>query len=160
MGQNTAQRIKDRLFPNENLFDPKKGIYSALPFILRKLQFLFEPRLWQVYTYILMKTGPAGVAWFELREMAFDLGFKSTPKLKPYVKNLCDAGWIRCGESSGKDYYFVRDPLIVLREIWSNRTKLRNNQLWESRTEPINDLLEMLKLPTLEDHDDLIVLTE
>ena len=147
MGQTTAQRIKDRHFADEKLFDPKKGSYSALPFILRKLQFLFEPRVWQIYTYILMKTGPEGVAWFDLKEMSFDLQFKSIPKLKPYVTELAKEGWICCAQSGGKDYYVVIDPVVVLHKIWNDLTKRTKHP--QTRWDSINDLLEMLNLPML-----------
>lgn len=147
----SAQRIKDRLFPGEKLFNPKKGGYSALPFILRKVQFLFDPRAWQVYTYILMRTGPEGLAWFDLKEMAFDLQFKSTPKLKPYADKLVEGGWIRHAQTSGKNYYIIRDPFVVINEMFED--VIKRSSIAQERWDDINDLLEKLDKPSLGSSD-------
>lgn len=149
MGSKTIERIKERLFPEEKIFDSKKGSYSSLPFILRKWQFRFEPRTWQVYTYILMRTGQEGITWFDLKEMAFDLDYKSVSKLKPYVSKLVKDGWIRAAHTSGKDYYAVRDPLVVIGEIWTDTEERHSIQ--KDRWNDLNDLLEKLDLPIFEE---------
>jgi len=139
------ERIRERLFPKVATYDRKGGGFAALPLILRRAQFLFEPRRWQVYTYIIMRAGPAGVAWFPLSEMAWDLGFASTSKLKPYVDALVADRWIERSSTQGRDYYIARNPVVVL-------TKFRKrNALTEDRVEAIDELLEALSLPTIGD---------
>lgn len=148
MGSKAIERIKERLFPEEKMIDPKKGSFSALPFILRKWQFRFEPRTWQVYTYIIMRTGQEGITWFDLKEMSFDLEYKSVSKLKPYVNKLVEEGWIRTATNSGKDYYAVRNPLVVIGEIWADTKKRATVK--PDRWNDLNDLLAKLNLPIFE----------
>lgn len=137
------QRIRKRLFPGISTFNRQVGGFAALPLILRRSQHLFNARQWQVYTYTLMRTGPAGVAWFTLDEMSWDLNFRSVSKLKPYVDELVEAGWLHRRPSQGRDYYLVPDPIVVLEE---QRTK---GKLAVDRIEAIDELLEMLKRPAL-----------
>ena len=138
MRMTTGQRVKKRLFQDEPTF-ARVGGFTTLPLVLRRLQFLFEPRAWQVLTYVMMRTGPEGVAWFSLSELAHDLDFKSISKLKPYVDDLVASGWIRRATSSGLDYYLVRDPLRVIDELRAQ------GKLTEERQDEIDDLLDSLK---------------
>src|SRR5262245_21530601 len=85
------QRIRERLFNDAEPYDTKRGGFSPLPILLRRCQFLFSPRAWQAYTYVLMRAGPAGVAWFTIHELAHDLDFRSVAKLKPYIDELVEA---------------------------------------------------------------------
>ncbi len=133
------QRIRKRIFPNTVTFNRAAGGFAALPLILRRAQFLFSPRKWQVYTYVLMRTGPAGVAWLTLDEMAWDLDFRSISKLKPYVDELVADNWLQRRVAQGRDYYIVPDPLRVLESM--------RGKLAEDRIDAIDELLELLKKP-------------
>jgi len=135
--------IKKRLFADDIAFDPKGGGYAAFPIVLRRVQRLFEPRAWQVYSYILMRVDPSGICWFSLSEMCFDLDFESAAKLRGWVKKVTDAGWIRTTSSTGKDYYFVRDPLVVLDEKFAAGT------LSEELVEAVNETLASASIPLL-----------
>lgn len=133
------ERIRFRLFKGEKPFDPKGAGFVPLPMILRRLQFLFSPRGWQVYCYVLMRAGPSGIAWFELGEVAFDLGFKSLPKLAPYIRELVDAGWVVTASSKGKHYFMAVDPLQVIERLKAA------SRLSEERLEAIEELLDALR---------------
>ena len=111
------ERIRERLFPEVETYDLDMGGFTALPLILRRTQFLFNQRKWQVYTYIQMRTGFAGVAWLTMSEMSWDLDFKSIAKLKPYVDDLVNEGWVCRSQSRGRDYYILPDPTAVLRSM-------------------------------------------
>ena len=139
-GQTREARVRARLFPDEATYDRKQGAFTALPIVLRRVQALFQPREWQVYTYIMMRTGPEGMAWFPLTEMSWDLDFKSVSKLRPYVDSLEKKGWIRRTQSAGQDYYLVRDPLLVIAEM--KQQKMFNNE----RRHALAELLELLNL--------------
>lgn len=136
----TESRIHRRLFPQEKPYDTSKGGFAPLPLFLRALQHLFKPREWQIYTYVLMRAGPGGIAWFTLDELAYDLDFASKSKLRPHVDAVVDAGWLRRAPSKGKDYYMVIDPLGVIEEIAARRP------MSQERREALEDTLEMLGL--------------
>jgi hypothetical protein len=139
------ERIRNRLFPGVRTFPRATGGFAALPIILRRAQFAFRtPRHWQLYTYVLMRAGPAGVAWFNLAEMAWDLDFKSIAKLKPYVDDLVTANWLLRQSSRGQDYYVVPDPLGVLAQMHKDK------KLPADRVEEIDALAEALGHPTLD----------
>ena len=77
----------------------------------------------------MMKTGPAGVAWFPLSEMGFDLAFNSLSKLRPYVDELVEQGWIVREQSKGNEYYIVPDPTTVIATIRAKRTDIPADRL-------------------------------
>src|ERR1022692_3832827 len=127
------ERIRDRLFPGVKTYDRKDGGFAAVPLILRRAQFLFDPRRWQIYTYICMRAGAAGVAWFNLTELGWDIGFNSVPKLRPYVDSLVSEGWVKMAHSQGKDYYVIVDPLVVLARLFYR------NELTEDRKDALDE---------------------
>src|SRR5262249_53162965 len=104
MTMTREERVKQRLFPDVQIF-AREGGFVPLPMVLRRAQFLFGPREWQIYCYVLMRSGPAGMAWFTLDELAYDLNFRSVAKLKPYLMNLVAQGWLCQQSSQGRDYY-------------------------------------------------------
>jgi len=137
------ERIRERLFPKVRTYNRQDGGFAAVPLILRRAQFLFEPRQWQIYCYIVMRAGPAGVAWFPLAEMAWDLGYKSVSKLKPYIDALIEDGWLVRSSSQGRDYYIARSPVRVLQRMHKKKP------FPPERLESLDELLESLKLPSI-----------
>lgn len=135
-----VQRIRERLFPDAPTFVVKTGGFVPLPIVLRQAQFLFHPREWQIYTYVLMRSGPDGVAWFSLHELAWDLDFRSVSKLKPYVDNLVNAGWLKHQTSQGKDYYLALDPVTAFRALRDTQKAVPAD-----RAEAMEELIETLK---------------
>lgn len=140
---NRDQRIRNRLFPGVVPFEPTKGGYTALPFLLRRVQWLFDAREWQIYTYILMRLGPSGVGWLTLAEMSWDLDFRSLPKLRAYIDKLVDAGWLLHQTSRARDYFMAPNPISVIEKLASA------GKLPADRIEAIDELLESLKWPLL-----------
>jgi hypothetical protein len=136
MKRSQVQKIRERLFPDTETFVSKGGGYVPLPIVLRHAQFLFSPREWQIYTYVLMRSGPDSVAWFTLQELAWDLDFRSIPKLKPYVDKLVDAGWLKHQTSQGKDYYIAPEPLSVFRA---------RRDVPQERIDAMDELIDLLK---------------
>ena len=138
------EKIRNRLFPTARTYPRATGGFTAVPVALRRAQFAFpSARHWQVYTYVMMRTGPAGVAWFAISEMAWDLDFKSVAKLKPYVDDLVEAGWLLRKNARGQDYYLVPDPLDVLGSLH------KAGKLGEERVEELDELTSALGLPTI-----------
>jgi len=139
------EKIRKRLFPGASTFARATGGFTTLPLILRRAQFLFRsPRHWQVYTYIMMRSGKQGVAWLTLTEMAWDLAFKSVSKLKPYVDDLVEDGWLLRQASSGREYYLIVDPHAVIAALH------KTGKLPPERVEAIDELAESLKRGLLE----------
>lgn len=133
------ERIRRRLFPGAVPYDTRKGGFVPLPIVLRRAMFLFtSPRSFQIYAYVAMRAGPAGLAWFSMSELAFDLDFRAVAKLKPYIDELVEKGWLLRESSRGLDYFLVQDPMAVLE-------RLRDaGRLPEDRLEAIDELLELL----------------
>lgn len=139
------QRIRERLFPLVKTYNRKAGKFTALPIILRRCQGLFgSPRHWQIYTWVCMRAGAAGIAWFSLAELGSDIAFGNRSKLRPYLTNLIAMGWLQHKVARGTEYYIAPDPLEVLRKL-DDRSKIPKDI-----REGIDVLLESLKLETLE----------
>lgn len=138
------KRVRDRLFADVPIYQHRtRGGFSPVPVILRRCQFAFSPRGWQVYTYLLMRCGPEGVAWPTIHELAWDLDFASIPKLKAHVKQLIDGGWIVKRVDRGRDHYVAADPLAVLAHMRDE------GRIPDDRLDAIAELLEVLRLPPL-----------
>jgi hypothetical protein len=136
------ERVKAKFFAGVRTFDRNAGGFTVLPLILRRCQFLFpSPRHWQCLCYVMMRTGKAGVAWFSLKEMAWDLDFHSLPKLRPYLNRLIEDGWIKHAITQGQDYYVVVDPFVVIEEMKAA------NRISDERLGPIEDLAAKLRKP-------------
>ena len=114
--------------------------------MFRLLLFLFTPREWEIYSYIMLRTGPEMVAWPTLQEIGWDLNFRSIPKLKAHLSALIEAGWLVHRNERGRDYYVPQDPLVVV-------GKLRDaGHIPEDRMQAIEELVERLghEIPTNE----------
>ena len=136
MAATREERIRARLFPGVKTFT-RKG-FTTLPIILRRAQFLFSARSWQVYTYVLMRTGKVGVAWLTMTEMAFDLDFNSTAKLRKYVEGLVADGWLATKRSTTREYFIAPDPYAVLKALD------QAGRIPPERREELDELLELL----------------
>lgn len=132
------EQIKDRLFPGVKTFRPARGGFAAMPFVMRRVQWLFDPRAWQVYTYVVMRIGPKGIGWLTMPEMSFDLGFKSIPKLRLYIDQLVKDGWLQHKRSRAREYFVAPDPVRVLRAL------VAQGRLDDERIDHIDELLESL----------------
>jgi hypothetical protein len=141
MAVTREERIRARLFPGVETFT-RRG-FTTLPIILRRAQFLFTPRGWQVYTYVLMRTGKAGVAWLTMTEMAYDLAFSSTAKLRKYVDQLVADGWLTTRRTSTREYFLAPDPYGVLKALD------RAHRIPHERREELDELLELLNQDAL-----------
>jgi hypothetical protein len=138
------EKIRQRLFPNQRTFDPSQGGFAALPFVMRRLMYCFEPRSWQVYTYVLMRIGPSGIGWLTFSEMAWDLDFKSLSKLKLYVSTLVERGWLLHSSSRSREYFLAPNPVDVIRGLHEREA------LPPERIEAIDELLTYLGQPALD----------
>jgi len=143
MAKSREEKIRDRLFPGVLTFNRKLGGFTTVPIILRRLQFLFSARAWQVYTYVLMRTGEAGVAWLTYQEVAHDLDFRSVAKLKVYFEELVRNGWLLHRSSSAKEYFIAPDPHTVLESLHVA------GRIPGDRRDGIDELLDLLDRPTL-----------
>ena len=133
------ERIRKRLFDEARPYSTEKAGFVPLPIILRRCQFLFTARAWQVYCYALLRAGPAGVAWFTADEMAFDLGFGTISKLRPYVAQLVEDGWLLEKSSKGRHYYLAPDPQLVIQKLHAD------GRINDERFEAIEELVDVLQ---------------
>ena len=135
-----GRRIYERYFSDVPVFSPGSGSgFSPLPWIYRRMLWLFSPREWQLLTYLLMRSGPEGVCWQSDKEIAFDLGI-GPRKLAPHVKSLRDRGFIRVVEDQGQRYICLPEPIGVLRRL------AESGEIRAERLQALNDDLEVIGL--------------
>lgn len=116
MARNKAQRVSAKLFGDVPKFQPKKGMFSPLPWCLRRAQPLFTPRAWQVYTYLVMRSGPEAMVWASDKQIAHDIGV-TWRKIRPQLKAIVRLGLIVEGEHEGLRYLCLVDPVHALTEF-------------------------------------------
>lgn len=138
-----ASRIYERHFASVPIFEAKGGRFSPLPWMLRRAQWLFATREWQLYTYFVMRSGPESVCWQTDREISYDLGI-GPKKLAPYVRSLEEKGFIETAEAEGKRYVCIVDPRHALQKL------VNANQINAERLQALNDDLELMDLEPLD----------
>ena len=126
--QRKARRIYERHFKDVRTYSSDtSGGFSQLPWVLRRVQWLFTPRAWQVLTYLMMRAGPDAVVWQTDKEIAFDLGI-GPRKLAPHIKSLVERGFIRVVDAEGQRLICIPDPLDVIRSLVASG-EIRDEQL-------------------------------
>ena len=139
-----ARRIRETHFSDVEVFRPSDGKFSPLPWIYRRVLWLFAPREWQILTYFIMRVSQEGVLWQSDKEIAFDLGIGSR-KLAPHMKVLRERGFILVVEELGQRYICLPAPLGVLRrlvesgEISGDRLLALNEDLEVMRSSPFEE---------------------
>lgn len=133
-----ARRIRDRLFAEVATFSTKGRGFVPLPILLRPALHLFDPRAWMVLTDIYMRCGPEFVCWFTLAELGHDMAFASVSKLKPYVDQLIEKGFVMRTTDRGVDYYCAVDPRKALADL------IRNGKIHPNRVAELDELAEAL----------------
>jgi DNA-binding MarR family transcriptional regulator len=138
----SSSRIYERHFSKVPIFAAKEGKYSPLPWVLRRVQFLFQPREWQLLTYLVMRCGAESVCWQTDKEIAFDLDI-GPKKLPPYMKQLEEDGFIKTAQAEGKRFICVVEPLEAIKGL------VAAGKIAPPRLTALNDDLELMGLPTL-----------
>ncbi len=134
-----ARRIYERYFSDVPVFSTSGAGFSPLPWVYRRVLWLFAPREWQVLTYLTMRVGPEGVCWQNDKEIAFDLGI-GPRKLAPHIKGLRDRGFVRIVEDQGQRYLCLPEPVGVLRRL------VEKGEIHGERLRSLNDDLEVMGL--------------
>jgi hypothetical protein len=140
--RNKASRILNKLFSDAARFDAKQGKYSSLPWVLRTVLWLLQPRTWQVYTYVVLRSGQEWVTWLTDKQMAVDLGITHR-KVRPHIRELEKLGLLKTKEHDGERYVCVLDPLPALDAL------VRAGKIHKEKLERLNEDLETIGLPTL-----------
>ena len=135
-------RIYQRYFPGTPVFVAKQGKFSPLPWVLRRVQSLFQPREWQLLTYCIMRAGPEAICWQTDREIAFDLGI-THKKLPPYFKALAEKGFVKTAEADGKRYVCIVNPLDALKNL------IALGKVSQKVQDALEDDLEQMRLDPL-----------
>lgn len=135
-------RIYERHFSGVPIFEATGGKFSPLPWVLRKVQWLFAPREWQLLTYLIMRSGPESVTWQTDHEIAHDLDL-GPKKIPPYLKDLEAKGFIKIVQAEGKRYVCIVEPLEAIKGL------VAAGKFPRQRMDELNDDLETMKLPPL-----------
>jgi DNA-binding MarR family transcriptional regulator len=113
---NKGERTLVRLFPDEPRYVPKRGTYSAMPWVLRRAVALFAPREFQLLVYLYLRAGPESLVWMSDRQIAVDLGVGHR-KLSPHLRSLVQRGFIRMRDHDGERFILLLDPELALRKL-------------------------------------------
>jgi hypothetical protein len=139
-----ASRIVAKHFGDIQRFDPKGGNFSPLPWIYRRLLWFFPPRAWQVFTYLVMRSGPEGLSWLNDKQIATDLGIGHR-KIGPQLSWLKEHGFIATLEVEGLRYVCLVDPLVPLAALF------HKGGLPHARVETLSEDLELLGFVSFDD---------
>jgi hypothetical protein len=137
-----AARIQARLFDDVTRFISAGGKFSPLPWCLRRVQWMFPPRTWQVYTYLVMRSGQEGVTWHTDRQIAVDIDVTHR-KVAPHLKELAALGFIALREHDGERFCCILDPFTALNAL------VKAGKIQGERLERLNEDLDTMGLPTL-----------
>jgi hypothetical protein len=133
-----ARRIRETRFADVEVFRPAGGKFSPLPWIYRRVLWLFAPREWQILTYFMMRVSQEGVLWQSDKEIAFDLGI-GFRKLAPHMKALRERGFILVVEELGQRYICLPEPAGVLRRL------VESGEISGDRLLALNEDLEVMR---------------
>jgi hypothetical protein len=111
---NKARRMLEKLFPEAQRYVPRKGSYSAMPWVFRRAASLFNVREWQVLTYLYLRSGPESLVWMSDKQMAIDFGI-GPRKVGPHIRSLVAKGFLSAVEHDGTRYLLLLDPEAALR---------------------------------------------
>jgi hypothetical protein len=111
-----ASRISERLFKDVPRLDTKRGMFSPLHWAFRTVIREIPIRTWQIYTYILMRSGPEGLSWQTDRQIGHDCNI-GPRKVAQHIRELEKLGVIVTKEHEGTRYICVADPLRALSEL-------------------------------------------
>jgi hypothetical protein len=137
-----AGRVRDRLFAGRKAFDSNEGRYSSLPWVFRRVLGMFPPRTWQVYSYLVLRSGREALTWQTDRQIAVDIEVTHR-KIAPHLKDLQKMGFIDVKEYDGERYVFLLDPMLALDAMATD------GRLCGDRLERLNEDLETIGLPTV-----------
>jgi hypothetical protein len=137
-----AERIFLKLFSGVTRFNAANGKYSAIAWCLRRVQWLFAPRTWQVYTYVAMRSGPEAVSWQTDKQIAVDLGV-TFRKIAPHLRTLQELGFLVMKEHDGERYVCLLDPYAALNDL------VMSGKIRGERLDALNEDLEVMGLPSL-----------
>lgn len=133
-----AQKVKDRLFPEDRAFDPKRKYFVPLAWVYRRLLHVISPRDWMVLTWLMMNASKEGVV-VELnrRELMHDMDYQAASKLAKSLEHLEEQGLIKRKVDRGKEHVLIIDPFDAVVHM-AKVTKMLNGE----RLQHVNDLLE------------------
>jgi hypothetical protein len=149
-----AQRMLAKLFEGAHGYVPRKGTYSAMPWVLRRAIGLFPaPREWQLLTYLYLRAGPEALVWLGDKQIAVDLGV-GYRKVGPHIRSLIAKGFLQSKEHDGQRYLLLVDPEHALREL--AKKGAIPQAMWEPLAEDFETIgLEPLEPPILDPLDKL-----
>ena len=147
-GRTRSERLKERLFPDVPCFNTKGGGFAPLPMVLRAMLWHFKPTTWMVLTAIYMRASKEGICWFEIRELGFDMDFKSAGKLRLHLRSLEDDYFIVRREEGGREYFAARDPRTAIKLL------VEEGRIPQFRLDAINEVLENVKHEPIENATD------
>jgi hypothetical protein len=141
--KNREERIAQRHFAHVVRYKQGRRGFSAFPWVLRRVLWLFAPRTWEVLSYLMLRMGRESIVWVTDETMAKDIGV--TPrKISPHIRRLAELGFIAAKVVEGQRYVAIVDPLFTIQQL-VNRGVISGERL-----EDLNDDMATMKLSPFE----------
>ncbi len=139
-------RYRDRCFPGaaEEVLEPKKGGFVPLPIITRKLLKHMTDAELRVWIYLQTRASQWFVCYPTYQEILSESGVRSKGTISKGVHGLERKGFIRSYNDRGVRRYLVRNPRLAAMKLFEL------GELAIEEFEEVNDLLEQLRQPILE----------
>lgn len=133
-----AQKVKDRLFPEDRAFDTARKYFVPLAWVYRRLFHVISPRDWMILTWLMMNASKEGiVVELNRRELMHDMSYQAASKLAKSLGRLEEQGLIKRKVDRGKEHVLIVDPFQAIEHMAKVTKKLHSDRL-----QHINDLLE------------------
>ncbi len=144
--QQRDERYRERCFPGaeQEVFDTSKGGFVPLPIITRKLSRYLSDAELRVWLYLQTRASRWFVCYPTYEEIMRETGIRSRGTISKAIRSLEKNGFIKSHNDDGVRRYLVRDPRLAAKQL------AELGEITPEKLEDINDLLEQLKQPLVE----------
>ena len=144
--QHRDERYRQHCFPGaeQEVFETGKGGFVPLPIITRKLFRWLPGAELSVWLYLVTRASQWSICYPTFDEIMRDTGIRSKGTISKAIRSLEKKGFIQSHNDDGVRRYLVRDPRLAAKQL------AELGEISPGQLEDINDLLEQLKQPTIE----------
>lgn len=139
------QRYRERCFPgvDQEVFKTERG-FVPLPIVSRKLLKHLENSELRVWLYLQTRASRWFICYPTYEEILQDTGLRSRGTISKAIRGLERKGFTRSHNDAGTRRYLLRDPRLAAQRL------CELGEISEDELDDINDLLDALKLPVVE----------
>ena len=139
------QRYRDKCFPgaDHEVFKTERG-FVPLPIVSRKLLKHLKDSDLRVWLYLQTRASKGFICYPTYEDILQDTGLQSRGTISKAIHGLDRKGFVRSHNDGGTRRYLLRDPRLAAQRL-CELAEISADEL-----EEINDLLDALKLPIVE----------